>query len=148
MVTLHAPPSFSSFLWSTGASDSIISVETGGKYWVKVSTTTGCSTSDTTLVKEVGLLVPTAFTPNGDGKNDLFLIEGIDKNLPFSLDIFDRWGTQVFQTNDPLIGWDGTFKNQLLQTGSYIWILKLTPFPDQNQSRKPIVFTGTITLLR
>ncbi|MEI6899058.1 MAG: choice-of-anchor L domain-containing protein [Bacteroidota bacterium] len=148
MVTLHAPPPFFSCLWSTGSSDSLISVATGGKYWVKVSDSTGCSTSDTTLVKEVGLLVPTAFTPNGDGKNDLFLVEGIDKSLPFSFDIFDRWGTQVFHTNDPLIGWDGTFKNQLLQTGSYIWILKLTPFPDQNQSRKPIVFTGTITLLR
>ena len=69
--------------------------------------------------------IPNTFTPNDDTKNDVFMpvTRGISK---YSFSIFDRWGTQVFHTNQTETGWDGNFKEQPCQQGVYTWKVNLS----------------------
>lgn len=66
------------------------------------------------------LWVPNAFTPNGDGVNETFVVKG--ENLrDFNLLIFNRWGELVYQTTDMNAGWDGTYKGQPCQSDVYVY---------------------------
>ncbi len=88
--------------------------------------------------------VPTAFTPNGDGKNDVFKVVNMragQKLLEFR--VYDRWGQKVFETNDPNKGWDGTFNGQALDAGVFQYIIRIA-IPDGTQT----VHKGDVTLLR
>jgi len=124
-IQLHAGNEFAEYLWSTQASDSVITIDHEGVYYVRVKNLYGCSASDTILVNLVGIYSPNAFTPNGDGLNDRFVFKGIGDNEHALLQIYDRWGRMVFQTNDPEKGWDGYIGNQPGIPDSYVWILYL-----------------------
>ena len=68
---------------------------------------------------------PTAFTPDGDKVKDAFVVKGngIDPQS-FKMDIFDRWGEQVFETTDFIKGWDGRIKDgKKGETGEYTWFI-------------------------
>jgi len=93
--------------------------------------------------------VPNAFTPNGDGLNDLFVPEIKCSPEIFQLSIFNRWGTEVFYTTDPTDYWNGDSKNNedyFLTEGVYHYVLRydnpLRPLED------PIEAVGTVTLIR
>jgi gliding motility-associated-like protein len=95
-----------------------------------VSTTNGCSDTAMQLIcidPDVTLFVPNAFTPNDDGKNDLFFPQGIgidpDK---YELWIFDRWGNLIFYTDDFAKGWDGRVQghDNPCQIDTYVWKIK------------------------
>jgi gliding motility-associated-like protein len=85
------------------------------------------------------MYIPSAFTPNGDGINDFFGVkaEGIKK---FKLEIFNRWGEVVFQSEDISSLWDGTFQGEKIKnTDVYVYQVKATglnnkPLPDENGS--------------
>jgi gliding motility-associated-like protein len=64
--------------------------------------------------------VPSAFTPNDDGTNDMFKAIGMDVK-DFSMIIFNRWGEKIFETKDINQGWDGTYKGVPSPVGLYIW---------------------------
>jgi gliding motility-associated-like protein len=66
---------------------------------------------------------PTAFTPNGDGKNDLFKPRAKGPMYDYELRIFNRWGVMVFYAKDSKLGWDGRYLGQLVESGSYIWVI-------------------------
>lgn len=91
------------------------------------------------------LYVPNAFSPNGDGVNDVFLplfsspppLEG------FRFQVWDRWGSLIHQTSDPLDGWDGTNQVQPLPTGTYMYVLLYTVSEGEFRKR-----SGTVNLLR
>lgn len=107
----------------------------------------GCWNSDTTSVKvnfagKMLALLPNAFTPNGDGKNDCFGIRkwGAVSNLEFS--IFNRWGERVFFTNSPLQCWDGTYKGQRQPSDVFVYIIKA------NSACGKIFVKGTVTLIK
>lgn len=76
-------------------------------------------------VQDVFLLyVPTAFTPDGDGLNEVFRVDGNDiAAKDFSLMIFDRWGEKIFESSDRNIGWDGTLGGDPVPSGVYAWKL-------------------------
>lgn len=93
--------------------------------------------------RECAVFVPTAFTPNGDGLNDLFRAKVHDDVHDYRLEVYTRWGQTVFSTNDPEGVWDGTFKGNPLPGGSYVWMLLYTD--SKQQARKQ---TGTVTLIR
>ena len=85
--------------------------------------------SDTTIktiwVKpDLLVFVPNSFTPNNDGLNDVFLpkIRGI---VNYSLTIYDRWGEQIFKSNNLLHGWDGSYKGNICKSEVYNWIIKV-----------------------
>lgn len=72
---------------------------------------------------EVLFFIPNAFTPDGSGQNDLFspqFISGVDI-YHFRLQVFNRWGEIVFESNDPAIGWDGKYANSFVKQDIYIW---------------------------
>lgn len=69
------------------------------------------------------IYIPNAFSPNTDGKNDVISFKGICEFESFDLQIFNRWGEKVFQSNDVSVLWDGTYKEEQVQQGYYIYIL-------------------------
>ncbi len=91
-------------------------------YTIVVSDGAGCSATDSVLVNVVStaLLVPTGFSPNNDGVNDVFHV--LNKNLlKVDLEVFDRWGNKLFESTNPNEGWDGTYKNARAQMDVYVW---------------------------
>ncbi|WP_288370192.1 gliding motility-associated C-terminal domain-containing protein [uncultured Algoriphagus sp.] len=107
----------------------------------------GCSTNEVSSVQvitaEAQVVIPNAFTPNGDGLNDTF-IPKIKNINSFTLEIFNTWGEKMFFTNSPESkGWDGTYKGQLLPAGNYLYRITYTD-QDSNQKEK----TGGVTLIR
>lgn len=78
-----------------------------------------CTTPPTTTMKFY-----TGFSPNGDGQNDFFTIDGISQYPNNELTIFNRWGTQVFQMQGYKNVWGGTWKNKALPDGTYFYLLK------------------------
>lgn len=105
-----------------------------------------CRRVDTVVVKvdtDCGeMFIPSAFSPNGDGRNDILYVRGrCLKNFTFQ--IFNRWGELVFETSDQNIGWDGTQSGQPLNTGVFIYKLEGTTYDNKQYIQK-----GNITLLR
>ncbi len=89
----------------------------------------GCADTITKLlsfIEETTLYYPSSFSPNGDGKNEFFVIEGEAVGLTdFDLTIYDRWGKQVFRSNNQQHGWDGrNVSGELLTAGAYPFTLR------------------------
>ena len=111
----------------------------------------GCESSDLlrVIVEKIRLVtVPTGFTPNGDGENDLLLVHGRPGSTILSFQLFDRWGEQMWEAkdfgiNDPNIGWDGRFRGQDVNGGVYLWIVRVR-YEDGEEE----VLRGQTTLIR
>lgn len=88
--------------------------------------------------------VPTAFSPNGDGFNDILYVYG-GKILTLKLEIYNRWGELVFETSSKDEGWDGTYKGEKAPAGVYVYKLHATFSDNETPSIKK---TGNITLVR
>jgi gliding motility-associated-like protein len=87
--------------------------------------------------------IPNAFSPNGDGVNDQFLVFGPEIQ-DGTLTVYDRWGEQVFQTGEPLSnGWDGTFRGDPMNPAVFVWILNI-----DNGNGSPLIEQGEVTLMR
>jgi gliding motility-associated-like protein len=110
-----------------------------------VSNDFGCTDSIVHYVKvypEISLWVPSAFTPNGDGRNDVFYVEATGTNR-FKMSVFDRWGLQIFTTTDRNIGWDGTYKGGPCQQDAYDYLIEYDDRIGYLRNR-----TGKIMLIR
>jgi gliding motility-associated-like protein len=106
----------------------------------------GCVASDSVLVSvdyRDNLLVPTAFTPNGDGMNDVFKPVNLGLRKLMEFRVFNRWGQEVFSTTDHNAGWDGKWKGEDAPIGSYQYIIRIG-YPDQMTES----FKGDVTLIR
>jgi len=105
----------------------------------------GCVDSANIQVDVVAdsIAIPSAFTPNGDGLNDIFRPSGMKYQSLVEFSIYNRWGQQVFTTNNKQQGWDGTFNGVKQDMGVYQYILKVEP--DGGSTR---LFKGTVTLIR
>jgi gliding motility-associated-like protein len=117
-------------------------------YYVYGETEEGCRASDSVRVKvegEYSMMFPNAFSPNKNGINDVFRPVGVGINLTleYQLTIYNRWGEKVFETLDPLHGWDGTYGGRQPMEGVYVYKAQVV-FLDG--SRK--IYKGDITLLR
>jgi gliding motility-associated-like protein len=112
-------------------------------FTLQATATNGCSDSSKiwVLVRRK-LAMPNAFTPNGDGINDVFRIPaGVDIELK-GFSVFDRWGNVVFTTKDATTGWDGRFNNKQVPTGVYVYLLQGT------YDGKPVTVKGTFMLAK
>lgn len=135
------------YLWSTGGTEKSIRVDKPGNYWLTVTDANGCKTRDTITVvaKEclTDVYLPSAFTPNGDGKNDYFRALVPLSIQAFRLEIFHRDGHMIFQTTDPDKKWNGTYKGVTYSSQTFVWQcfyqLKDKPAAYKN---------GTVTLIR
>jgi gliding motility-associated-like protein len=147
ILNLQPIRSFVSYIWNTGVSDSSIQIKNPGIYSLKVTDKFGCSGEDTIEVKSkscpLEIFFPNAFTPNKDGRNDLFKPVIIATPVVYQFRIFNRWGQVIFETSDPGRGWDGNIGNSRQDSGVYIWICTY-----QFTGRKKNVAHGTVLLLR
>ena len=92
------------------------------------------------------LLMPNAFTPNGDGLNDLFAIKSACDNFDYDIEIFNRWGILIFQNDSPDDFWDGSFKGDPVPGGVFIY--KITYTAEINGRSIKKFEQGTIRLYR
>jgi gliding motility-associated-like protein len=100
------------YKWSNGDSSNSTTVDKAGTYSVTVISDRGCSGNDKIELLDcpISIFIPNAFTPNNDGLNDKFKVQGIDIK-DFHILIFDRWGNLVFESNDINHSWNGYNKN-------------------------------------
>ncbi|MEO6903381.1 MAG: PKD domain-containing protein, partial [Bacteroidia bacterium] len=121
-------------------------------YFITVKSEEGCIATDTInihLFCEDGIFVPNAFTPNGDGLNDVFYPQSKGYGLVQSLLIFNRWGELVFEQkqfplNDPTYGWDGTFKGNKIQGAQvFVYAMKVKCLSGKSYS-----YTGKVTIVQ
>ncbi|CAG0971848.1 MAG: T9SS type B sorting domain-containing protein [Bacteroidetes bacterium] len=84
-------------------------------------------TKEVTILPEFTFYIPNAFTPDGDGKNEVFNGKG-EEILEYSMYVFDRWGHVIFETNSLEAGWDGTVKGNMVPVGTYVYLVKLKDY--------------------
>ena len=102
------------------------------------------SVSNAVIVeKPYALYSPNAFSPDGDGINDVFKISG-QGILDFKIEIYNRWGQMVYQSIDLSNGWDGTFKGKKLPTGTYVYKIKTSKYGVEQK----LVKSGSVALVR
>ncbi|HRI20686.1 MAG TPA: gliding motility-associated C-terminal domain-containing protein, partial [Panacibacter sp.] len=115
-------------------------------YTVTAQTPDDCRASDNiaiTVYRDADIYVPTAFTPNGDGRND------VEKAFPAGIKIFkyftifNRYGETVFTTSDASVGWDGIYKGQRQASGTFVWKAEGVDYNGRTIFKK-----GTVVLIR
>ncbi len=118
-------------------------------YIVVITDDKGCTNTDTVTIYvknvtcvEPELFVPNAFSPNGDGINDVIYVHG-NTILEMHFVIYDRWGVKVFESNEPSFGWDGTYKNKKLTPAVFDYYAEITCYNKEKFFKK-----GNITLLK
>jgi gliding motility-associated-like protein len=90
-----------------------------------------------------GIYVPTAFTPDGDGKNDVLKVTARGMKTFKYFTLYNRWGEQVFTTTDSKRGWDGKVKGKEQASGTFVWMVECVGFDDKVYKQK-----GTTILIR
>ncbi len=137
------PGIFNSYLWQDNSTKPYYKVTTGGTYWVKVADENGCTALDTIVIREEGCLptkIPNTFTPNGDGINDTWNIDGLKYYPSCTVFIYNRWGQPVFKSTGYGKPWDGQYNGRNLSAGTYYYIINL------KNNTPPI--SGYVTIIR
>jgi len=120
-------------------------------YTLTATDEAGCEGSDRIQVrveKDRALLVPTGFSPNGDGTNDRLLVHGREGTRVLQFRIYNRWGELLYQdgefdVNDPSRGWDGTFRGEPVHADVYLWRVEAEYIDGVREA-----FQGQTTLIR
>ncbi len=117
------------------------------EYIVKVTNGLGCFDTDTIYVKlfkvTPDLYVPTGFSPNGDGTNDILKPLALGLKSVDAFRIYNRWGQLLFSTNQIGAGWDGKFAGSEQGPGTYVWLAEGTDYRNRKLKRK-----GSVILIR
>lgn len=115
-------------------------------YILSVKTTFGCQATDTVkvwVVNQAAFFMPTAFTPNGDGLNDVFRPVTVGYRSLKYFRIYNRFGEQVYYSNDINEGWDGTYNHKQADLGVYYWQIDYI-----DRFGKEAYLKGDVTLVR
>jgi gliding motility-associated-like protein len=138
----------SRFLWNTGATTPTIAVNHDGIYWVRTETGNCGSQLDSVKVKmkicECEMIIPNSFTPNEDNRNDYFFPVVQCEYSYYNITITDRWGNNVYTSNNVNGKWDGRFKGNLCPEDIYIYRIEST----EKGGDKKQVRNGRISLFR
>ncbi|MBA3705983.1 MAG: gliding motility-associated C-terminal domain-containing protein, partial [Bacteroidetes bacterium] len=143
-------PAGSIFLWSPAlglnnvtSGNPIADPKITTTYKVIVTSAQGCTSIDSVVVTVTPTIVFTnGITPNGDGTNDEWIIDNIDQFPDCMVEVYNRWGELLFQSEGYQEKWNGSFKGKPLPIGTYYYIINL------NDPLFPDAFTGPITILR
>ena len=129
------------------ASAPAIFIRQPGNYWLQVKDSNGCTGKDTIVVDKKdcgkGFFMPTGFTPNDDGNNDLLRPILLGDVVQYTFWIYNRWGQLVFETSDLAKAWDGIYKGQAQTTGVFVWMCSYQFAGDPVKQEK-----GTVVLIR
>jgi gliding motility-associated-like protein len=131
------------FTWSTGSTSDHIDSLLGGYYNVTVMDIVGCVMTDSTFIEtnpQACIQPPNAFTPNDDDYNDTWFLKNIYLYPDLDIQIFNRWGTIVYDQNNAYAPWNGIYHGQPLPAETYYYIINL------NNSTEPQ--KGTVTIVR
>ncbi|NRA51955.1 MAG: gliding motility-associated C-terminal domain-containing protein, partial [Phaeodactylibacter sp.] len=130
-IILSGGPTELSYNWSNNITEPVAQFDAPGAYSLTLSNNCEAIVIDfevnlLDIDSEQFIYIPSAFSPNGDGTNDQFMIFPAPGMVwqSYELMIFDRWGNQMFEGNDPLAGWDGVFRGSLMNTGLYVYHVK------------------------
>jgi len=113
-------------------------------YWAKCTLCDGQEFTDSVTVFVIPY-IPNAFTPNGDGTNDVFRIIGLppENIAKFNMQIFNRWGEVIFSTTDITQGWDGRLNGEICPAENYIWVIFY-----EDESKITRTNRGVVALIR
>lgn len=134
------------YAWSTGDTLAVIKVSRPGIYSVVVSYGTNCQVKYAADVKfeecDCQIQLPTAFTPNNDGKNDIFKPLRASGCQLIEFSVYNRWGQRVFETTNPENGWNGDYLGYPQNAGVYVWLVRTV------KNGEARIMKGTVTLIR
>ncbi|MBS1584640.1 MAG: gliding motility-associated C-terminal domain-containing protein [Bacteroidetes bacterium] len=144
-LTLFVPAGYDNYTWSDGSTQTSETFSNTATAWVCASSL--CAVETDTFNIKAGdcnciVAIPTAFSPNNDGKNDRFKVQTGDV-VSFHMEVHNRWGQSVFYTSDIHHSWDGTYNNRICDADTYYYFVKL-----ECLSGKTIFREGDVTLLR
>jgi gliding motility-associated-like protein len=146
-ITIQPTYAYDNYLWSTGETSYAITVMKPGIYNLQVTDNNGCAGRDSINVVDSAckqyFYIPNAFTPNGDGRNDVFKPGFEALVVEYSFIIYNRWGQKIFSSGNPTIGWDGTVNGQQQPSGTYVWVCNY-----QLSGMQPETQKGTVVLIR
>ncbi len=135
------------YVWQGVSGDPVFTAFLPGEYRLEVFNEAGCSGMDTVLLEgldcSLQLIVPNVFTPNADGINDQFQIDGLEDVVSFELSIFNRWGIPVYESQTFDEGWDGAVNGEPATDGVYFYRLTFSTEEGISQQK-----SGSLTLLR
>ena len=132
VLTLTCPLANLEYKWSTNETTQSIDVTESGVYSVEIND--GCFVRSDSVEVEVldagaaGIFeLPGAFTPNNDELNDRYNLAYEDVEfITFKMEVWNRWGEKIFETDDPAFGWDGRFESELMPSDVYICLMEAT----------------------
>ena len=145
-IVLKVDSGYTNYNWmGINSANHSYTATNSGKYTVSVTNLCGTTVDQIEIFDdcEFPVYMPTAFTPNNDGLNDVYLYPPLNKNRFVSLKIYNRYGQEVFGSIDSRKGWNGKFKNKDQSIGTYVYMLQILTLDGRKIIRK-----GTFTLLR
>jgi gliding motility-associated-like protein len=151
-------PTVRTYLWSgesafyeqNDVSDTVFVITYPGIYTLEMTNQCGGLTQFLEVKKEnctCEPFIPNVFTPNGDGRNDIFQVFANCEFQAFKMVIYDRWGTRLFRSDDASNGWDGFMNGQAITPGVYVYLIEFTA-SDKNGSPATTTKSGSFTLIR
>ncbi|SFE41281.1 gliding motility-associated C-terminal domain-containing protein [Chitinophaga sp. CF118] len=120
--------------------------ELPGNYWVTLFATNSLGCVDTIghgwykVIPDLVLDIPNVFSPNGDGINDRWNLDGLKARPGCLVEVYNRWGQTVYRSEGYILGWDGTRQGKLVSPGTYYYVIKTAPGEK--------TYTGWVLLLR
>ena len=149
-IRLEASEDYDIYSWSDGSSNQYLDVNQEGLFSVTVNDTNCCTNTDEVYIKYAQLSYPTAFKPTSSFiENQTFTVIGnIGAIAEYQLQIFNRWGQLIFESDNPTESWDGNYNDSPAPMGTYIYSSVFTSFESGIQSSIDIKSKGTITLIR
>ena len=148
VITVNGGTSPYMYNWSpTGGTNAGATGLNAGTYVITVTDAKGCSQVQTITISEptfTHLAVPNAFSPNNDGENDFFCLQGDNYCIEeLTITIYDRWGEKVFESNDSNFCWDGIFHGKMMNTAVFVYYFKTILISGEQITKK-----GNISLVR
>lgn len=131
------------YFWINDATTAAIENLDAGIYAVTVTDIMGCTGGGSVTVTKVEIdciNIPTCFTPNGDGLNDVWVIKDAGLYPAFYMEVFNRWGQSVYRREGSYEDWDGTYEGKVLPAETYYYFIRLDAQSEMMQ--------GTITIVR
>ncbi len=147
-IAIRSNQTFNSYRWQDGSVTQSIFIKNPGTYSLTVTDSLGCKGEDYIIVKNECppiIYVPGAFTPGELTINNIFYAHG-SNITKYQIDIFNRWGTLVFHSDNLEIGWDGKYNSNYCPIGVYMYIIHYEGQVDG--AIQKLIKKGAITLLR
>lgn len=138
---ITAPAGYKMYTWNGVPGGNVYQINKIGEVSLVVQDYNGCTTTQKVSVKSkcMDISIPDAFSPNGDGVNDYWVISGLDGNTSAEVNVYNRYGALVYREKGIVSPWDGTYRHKKLAAGVYYYLIKV------NKGKQ--LFSGHLTLL-